>query len=202
VFDEGSEDVLAAWLVGNGDGWVDGPTGRVRRVIAGPTEGAWAVEERNAHQVGSGWGRIAAGEDATVETVHVDFDLLWLRSGDDMGALDLSRGGEPNWLGPSAERLLGPRRLSLFFDDGFPVLPCMEPCRYTAYLDPSDADTPVLRGHLDALALSGFGWAPDDSGLLLLSGGWLFYHAFAAADERVPLARVQRDAILRLPPVW
>jgi len=197
-----SEGVIAAWQLENGDGWFDGPTGRARRVVGGPGEGVWAVEERNVRDAASDWRRIAEGEAATVEPLHVDFDLLWLRSGDDLGALDLSRGGEPNWLGPTADWIPGPRRLSLLFEADSPVLPCGEPCRYVAYLDPSDAAAPVLRGNMDALGLSGFAWTPDESGLLLLSEGSLFYHAFAARDERLPLARVSREAIIRVPPAW
>jgi hypothetical protein len=196
-----SDSTIVQWIAGDGDAWVDAPSGRVRWATEDASTGWWTVQERRALDETGGWVTIADGPGLWVVAEHADFDLVWVAVDGIFHALDLASGREPSPVGPVFPYYRGWERGALVFAADYPV-PCDEPCPYVAYADPSDPDAPVIRGTLDAFSERDYQWAPDQSGLLLRSNGWLYYHAFAAPNEPFRLARVAEGTLVRSPSEW
>lgn len=90
----------------------------------------------------------------------------------------------------------------------YEVIMC-DPCIYGAVADPFDPDWPALEGTLrHPTALSAVEirrrtrFAPDDSGVLIVDDGILYYHAFKAPNVRFPLAEIGADAAILQPLNW
>lgn len=198
---------LASWDQGAGVVRIDGPSGRVRFVQTDHDKQTWSVDERDALDKSSDWHRIAEGSGRSIIYFHADFDLLWLSDESGYSALDLATDRPPHAVGPSGPYSQSWERRTLFLDDA--STPCQRACKYVAYADPSDPEAPALRGTFDALHRDDYllrdadsQWAPDQSGLLLRSDGWLYYHAFAEPDVRFRLAPLADDTRIEVPPVW
>lgn len=194
-----NESVVADWVMGEGAAWVDAPSGRVRWATSDPKAERWTVKERSVLEPDSAWVVIAEGAGSWVDNIYIDFDFGWIELDGIFSALDLASGREPVPVGPVFPRSFGWRRRSLVFEEESPI-PCYGPCSYAAYADPSDPDAPVIHGALEAIGDGDYSWAPDESGLLLRSEGWLVYHAFAAPDEPFRLAPISDETRVEIAP--